>query len=305
MSNVFQIVPLQKQSFLQKLLKQHPEDNAIIELNNLLATKQVKEISKTDLSKLSSKYKVNLLKFFPRNIEEFYAVYLNHYLKDKILSKEESENLTHLKLILGLNDQAVKKLHDEIAGLVYKKSIEEAIADGRLDEKEKEFLEKLKSEVQLDESIAKKISEETRGKFIKDYLEKAISDKLLSPKEEEELSLIAKSLNVEIATDKKTQQYLDKLKVFWAIENKELPAIDVDVNLQKNEICYYEDFVEWHEERRGYWTQIDSGNLYLTNKRVLFMGESKNTNIRLEKILSVTIHSDGVEIDKDIVLPFL
>jgi hypothetical protein len=134
---------------------------------------------------------------------------------------------------------------------------------------------------------------------VKNYLDRAISDEKLSPEEEKEFYAISSSLNVEIKMDKKNKDHLEKLKLFWIIENGVLPVLEIDINLQKNEQCYFESYVDWYEERRHNWTLIDSGNVYLTNKRVLFMGNSKNTNIRFEKILSCTIRPDGVEIDKD------
>ena len=44
---------------------------------------------------------------------------------------------------------------------------------------------------------------------------------------------------------------------------------------------------------------IDSGTAYLTNKRVIFMGEKGNKTIRLPKILDYEIYSNGVTIQKD------
>lgn len=44
---------------------------------------------------------------------------------------------------------------------------------------------------------------------------------------------------------------------------------------------------------------LDSGTLYLTNKRIIFLGHKKNSNIKLDKILSVTPYSNGIEVVKD------
>ncbi|MFN3385343.1 MAG: hypothetical protein ACK42Y_02010 [Candidatus Thermochlorobacter sp.] len=46
-------------------------------------------------------------------------------------------------------------------------------------------------------------------------------------------------------------------------------------------------------------TYIDSGKLYLTNKRVIFMGAIRNFTIRMERILAFTPYSDGIKIEKD------
>src|SRR5690606_40389673 len=44
---------------------------------------------------------------------------------------------------------------------------------------------------------------------------------------------------------------------------------------------------------------IDTGQLYITNKRVIFLGRNRNTNVRLNRILDFTIYTDGIELVKD------
>ena len=44
---------------------------------------------------------------------------------------------------------------------------------------------------------------------------------------------------------------------------------------------------------------IDSGEVFFTNKRIIFMGSHGNKNIPLTKILDITPFSNGIEIGKD------
>jgi hypothetical protein len=44
---------------------------------------------------------------------------------------------------------------------------------------------------------------------------------------------------------------------------------------------------------------IDTGTLYLTNKRIIFAGDKKTSNIKIDKILELTPYSDGVAIRKE------
>ena len=43
---------------------------------------------------------------------------------------------------------------------------------------------------------------------------------------------------------------------------------------------------------------IDSGRVFITNKRIIFLGNKKNSNIPINKILSINPYSDGVGIEK-------
>ena len=122
--------------------------------------------------------------------------------------------------------------------------------------------------------------------------------------------------------------------MYWALENLPLPTIQSDIAIQKSEVLHFKIAnVNWYELRSvrqrvsysGYSTSfkvakgfylrsgsyrpqsysvdtmklIDTGTIYLTNKRIIFTGNKKNSNIRIDKILDFTPYSDGVEIGKE------
>ncbi|MBN8861260.1 MAG: hypothetical protein J0H29_22910 [Sphingobacteriales bacterium] len=332
--NLYQQRPLSDTSFFQKLFKQVPQENAVIELNNLLAAKPVLNISQRDIEAIEGKYRLNLRKEFKLNLEEFYAVYLNHCLADKVINDDELKELNHLKQVLYLDDKTIDKLHTKLGEIIYKKSFREAVADGRLTKAEEDFLAKLETTLRLPKQLADKISSETRTAFVENYVAQMVADQRLSPAEEQELQAIACSLNVNIQLNDQTKEQLGKLKLYWALENLDLPVIQPDIAIQKSEVCHVKiSNVNWHELRSvrqrvsysGYSTSfklakgfylrsgsyqpqsysvdtmklIDTGTLYLTNKRIIFTGMKKNANIRIDKILDFTPHTDGVAIGRE------
>jgi uncharacterized tellurite resistance protein B-like protein len=332
--NLYQVKALSGLSFLQKLFKQFPQENAVIELNNLLATKDLLYITSKDVDEIENRYKLNLIKEFKLNLEEFYAVYLNHCLADKILTDHELNELNHLKHILHLDDKTISKLHTKIGEIVYSKSFQDAIADGRLTPDEEQFLNRLADTLELPKEIADKISAEARTAFVQNYVTHIIADQRMSPAEEEELGVLSRSLNVTLKFNEQTKEQLRKLKLYWAIENMDLPVIHPDIAIQKSEICHaIIQRVNWYELRsvrqrtsysgysasfriaKGFYLHsgtrssqsysvdamklIDTGTLYLTNKRIIFAGTKKNSTIRIDKILNFTPYTDGVEIGKE------
>ncbi|WP_315822390.1 hypothetical protein [Paraflavitalea speifideaquila] len=72
-------------------------------------------------------------------MEEFYTVYLNYCLTDKVLNTQEIEELNHLKQVLGLDNKTINKLHTKLGEVIYRKSFQETIADGRLTKGEQDF----------------------------------------------------------------------------------------------------------------------------------------------------------------------
>ena len=52
-------------------------------------------------------------------------------------------------------------------------------------------------------------------------------------------------------------------------------------------------------ETKDQLTQIDSGTAIFTDQRVIFNGEYKNVNFKLNKVLDIKEYSNGIQIGKD------
>ena len=334
MDNIFKVQELDQPSFFQKLFKKLPKANSVTEINNLLATKPIREIQLEEVDSIASKYKVNLKnKEFSSQLKELYQRYLKKCLEDRIFQEGEVQELNVLKQLFLLTDKDVAELHNQIASEIYKMTFDEAIQDGSLDNNERQLLEKVQINLKLPDDLVKKISEESRTQLMNLKMKQATEDKRISPTEWKELETIAKNLNITLPSDSATKADLDRMKLYWAIENGELPVQSIWINLQAGERCYYNTQVEWYENRtvtqrvnysgpsyrvkimKGVYyrwgssnvqriTQdvlklIDTGTVYITNKRIIFTGQRKNSNIPLKKVLSITPYSDGVGIDKD------
>jgi hypothetical protein len=333
MNNLYKIEALKESNFFQRLFKIILRKNAFIEVNNLLAQKSLKDIRFEEITAIATKYKVDLRKRFIDRFKDMYHQYLKYCLSDDIITNQEIAYLNHLKILLLLSDSEVEELHSQVAGEIYGKFYNDAISDGKLDESEKEFLEKLKMNLRLSADVDEKISKESRQQFLQMQFNKIVADGRISPDEWEELTAISKNIDEDIIMDEETKAKVEKLKLYWIIENGELPIEDVDINLQKNEFCYFTGYSDWLENRmvtkrinyggpvlrfkimKGVYyragsvqvqritseqlVKIDSGTVYVTNKRLIFVGHIKNTSIPISKILSVTPYSDGVGIEKD------
>ncbi|MBO9586389.1 MAG: hypothetical protein J7574_19670 [Flavobacterium sp.] len=327
-NNVFQEVPLVQVSFFQRIFKQLPVENSVIELNNLLASYPINQISKDLIYEIEERYQISLKDEFKLNLEEFYAVYLNHCLDDGILCDSDFDNLNNLKSILSLSEESIGKLNKDIGVIVYKKFFDKSISNGRLVKKEEILLEKIEKDLKLPKSLVNKICRDGKQNFMQNYLENIIHKLDFSPSLQQEVLETGERLNIDLNFNKEINKQLERLRIYWKLENLPLETIKCDIQIQKSEECYFKiDAVEWHELKNYkhkpinynsdtkkikrfflnpqknnnavYTKYIDSGSLYLTNKRVIFIGSNKNLNIRFEKILRLTPQSDGIEIDKE------
>ena len=326
---------LKKPNLIQRLFGKIPMENGMIEINNLFATYQtdIEKISLDNIIEIAEKYKINLKKKFKANRLELFSKYLHHCLIDSKLEDSELIALKHVKDIMLLSDKETQELLKVETEKLYSQHVKEAVSDGRLEEFEKENLEKLKKDLLISEEIANKIYESNAKQILQNFIDGVISDGRLSPDEETEINEIAKSLNIDLKIDDKSKEVLDRYKLYWQIENGELPTIVTDINIQKSENLHFKASVKWLEQRKvtkrvnyggptarikiakgvyyrmgsvgvqrvseDVWQTIDSGQLYLTNKRLIFMGGKGNKTIQLNKILDVTPYKNGVDIQKE------
>lgn len=324
--SVFQTIPLKPQSFIQRIFRQQVEENAVIAVNNLLAIREIEDVHPNDLIAIDAHYGAHVLSDFALNLEEFYAAYLNHCLKDRRLDLKELAELRHLKKLFGLSDQVIDHLHQRIGGAVYQQTFEEAVADGKLTNDEKAFLQELEDTLRLPKTLSEKISGEVRTGLIREKLSAVSEDHRLSPEEEKELRAISNSLGIPLSHNSVSSRQLQRMKLFWALENLDLPLAASNVMLQKGEICHCKtDSVQWkkvsgrnwsvpHSARRlfdgseisasaaygsRYLEPVDKGIVYLTNKRLIFEGIGNKTSIKLGKIVRLKAYTDALEIVRE------
>jgi len=342
MNTPFVEAPLQEFKTKFKLFGKKPNPNAIVKLNNLLASKAVLDVTIKDVQSIVFEYRVNLKRNFPDDIRGFYQTYFEHCLDDKFLSDEEVKELIHLKRILTLNDKDVEIIHNKVAGRIYQKAVDDALEDNVLEPEEKAFLESLQKDLRLKSTVADKIYTDSASTILNNLIDEALEDVLLTPEEEMEISELAGKLHIDYTTDKHTSQELEKYKLFWQIENGDLPVLQLNYELQEEEVCHFKMTVNWMEEdavvsegmrssaemnekiasgiywktadlgsyelASDQWKMPEQGTILITNKRVVFFAENNFfTEIPLEYISDFIAYNNGVElyINKDALHPFI
>jgi len=332
MKNLCDIKDPVKPNGWQRLFNITPKENAFVEINNLFASKPIKEIKPMEIEEISMKYNVNLRKRFREKFKELYRQFLLQNSSDHILTDQEVIIQNYLKKLLLLTENEADEILSEIGSEIYRNKFIEVISNGKLEKSEEEFLDNLQNSLRLSANDAEKIRNESRQKYMQELLDKTTEDGLISPDEWQELNNTAKNLDVTINYDIETKAKIEKLKLYWHIEKGELPVVNVSINLQREEKCYFASKADLLENRtvthrvnyggptarikimKGIYyragslgvqritsdqiLQADTGDIYLTNKRLIFVGRKKNLTIPYSKILSVNPYYDGVSIDK-------
>lgn len=307
--------------------------NALIELNNALAkAASVRDVRLETIDALNRKYRIEIDRKFHSQLAEMYHAFLRACLADRTFTQEEIDDIWHLKALFGISDIEHEKMYEVEALAAYATDLRAALKDSKFTEQEKSALERLSAYLRIPESLRRATFDGIAKAVVQQKATEITADNQLSPQEEAEFLTLCRSLGVDPAI-KTSNVDLDQMRLLWRLNNAPLQPLAVHLHLQRDEECYHCVNVNWYEPRRitrrisyggpslrikimkgVYWntgsygvqrhtedvlTHIDSGTLYLTNKRVLFDGAVKNNTIRLSKILDITPYSDGIGIEKD------
>lgn len=338
-NTAFAVKKFKQPSLLKNLLGIQPKENALIAINNLLATANLATITSKDIQSIACDYGVDLRKSFLPELHAIYREFLLHCLTDTNLSQQELEELRSLKMALSLTDEEVRKINQELTGGIYRMEVEKALRDRRLTEEEKSYLREMQLNLKISDALAEKIYQETSGELLQKYMSEALADNLLTEKEEEELEEIKRSLEIELTLEGSARANYEKAKLFWQIENGKLPKLVTDLLLDSEEYCHYYTNAEWLEQkiskklRESYlmrlsagndsrwrmenremkpelediWATMDNGKVYITNNKVILSGHEGERRIPLTQILGFTSFKNGINVatsEKNIFIQF-
>lgn len=158
------------------------------------------------------------------------------------------------------------------------------------------------------------------------------SDQYLDSEEEHILEKLKSQLSLSDDDVSHSLPELMRLKKLTALKDGNLPVLETNIILQKNELCHYEITADLIEEKsrtryiggsQGVSIRImkgvsyrvggfkgdrivdtfnavtDSGSLYVTNKRVIFAGNKKNVTYPINKIVNIKRFSDAIQFQKE------
>lgn len=319
---------LGRASLFQRLLRRKPKENAYREVSNLLANTPIKDLPVDSISSILASYRIDPLAEQER-LKTLYSTVLAHFANDAELTDDEVEDLRRLRQILGLADRDVL----ESSKSVFREAVKGALNDGRVSDDERTRLATLAGKLCLSETIARSLYEVDAATLLKRAYDKALQDRRLSPDEEKELEAIRKNLGVEVEMSSDSQAALAHFRLLWRIDQGDLPQIQAAVLLKRGEICHIQGEATHKEIRtvtrsiryagptaririmkglsyrvgqvsvqrisEDVMKDLDSGTLYLTNKRLLFDGLAKSTTIPLSKVIDFEVFSDGLKIEKE------
>jgi len=329
----FKASELIKDNPLDKLFKTNKKENTLIEIKNYLAFTDLENVKNSEINKIIEKNNIKVDSII-KELEGFFEDFVSDTFQFLDLNTIEISNIKNFAVALGLNFDDLKDIVNKFSKDRFCTEIKPVINNGKsIHENEKELLS-IKERLSISDDDFKKILDETRIKIAQDAFKEATRDGEYSPEGETRLQELYTNLDITPDYDAIASEVMEKGRLLWKIKNENLPVIKPDINLASSEICHYTTLTDYYEYKtvtskigyfgpalrlkivKGFYykagiynikrsteeklTKIDSGKIYITNKRIILIGTNKTINIRLNKILDIELFSNGMKIIKDV-----
>ncbi len=234
--NGLQLIDLTDATFMDKVLRREPRENAFVEINNLLACVPIFGLDRETINRSLEKYGISQDESRSRLLN-FYSIVLKHFLGNEDLDKSQVERLHHLKYIFTLNDNEISSIHRNCVQPIYRMQVRRLIADGQLTEDEKAKLHDFAERLYIPKDYAKQIYSDEASAFLHSVLKKSLADGMLSDDEERELYRIAKNLQVELKFSETAEKNLERFRYLWRLYKGDIPKMRTPTGFNKGENC--------------------------------------------------------------------
>ncbi|WP_433863039.1 hypothetical protein [Sphingobacterium thalpophilum] len=298
---IFEKRPLRKRSFLQRFFKQDPDENCVIEINNLFTKKAIESVSILDMELIVSRYGISVFKSFGLNMEEFYITYINECCKNGIVSQLELDNIRHLKSLLQISDSTANFYRTKLGTLVIDREYVKFLKNQASDGSEINHFDQLVEFFALPKDVLNGIKHKRNEQYIDSLVRPFVGKKRISINALTELEDALERRN--IACSDATKRMLNKYLSYWKLESKDLEQWGTNLQIPRSEICLYEeDNIRWFELRseRGHsrYKLIKVGSLVMTNKRIYLISSDSVSKLDYTQISGIVALSDHVLIQK-------
>lgn len=220
-----------------------------------------------------------------RGAKNEYQEALQKFLADGKLDDDEKKQLEALATEHGLSKDDLRDAHKRGASLAFKT----IGSDSRITEEEKKDLEALMSYFDLSQSDFD-FNQATFNKF---YSLALIDKGILPTPQHSGLNVIFKKDEVVhwlcSATLKKQKRITERMNY---------SGLTGSIKIMKG-VRYRVGSIALAPQTREVMVDEDTGNFWLTNQRIGFLGSRKNFTLPYSKILSFEVYKDGISIHKE------
>jgi stage V sporulation protein K len=304
----------QKQpSFFAKLFGGEPKREALADLaDTLCEVATVQELPRNLLDQIGAKHQINVRDHCLDELKTLYREAVAYYLTDDCLSDEERADLAHLRTVLKLEDSEATSVHEGVARASYKTAVEAVLRDGVLMQEEQQRIKMLASDLGLSEMTAREVLVAEGIAVLRARMNEVVADSRVTPDEEQSIQVLAEALGISLDQESAlidVKTLFDAGRRRWSVEHGPITPVSSPLMLQSGEICVDSVHCSLAEKKQAtisrkygvktdVMNRVDDGTLYLTNKRLVFVGGRKSITVKLDSMAGGTQYTDGLSISR-------
>lgn len=304
--------------------------------DKLTAAQQECQLTVADIEQINQATQSNLYRRCRKDLEAWYLLMVQAYLEDHLFTSQEKTNLNNLMYSLGMIQERAYEIQKEVFLEYYKKAFQSILnGPGEFAEK-REQIRTLAGSIPLPDTVMDSLNTIIWGevlmqeiKFLGETLD---GELIISPDNVKQYNQVAVDLDLHLANYPAVQAAFNRAQKYYTLLKGQLTPIECNLELG-SEICYWMQPVgllmvkrtvvrrnyggfsssikifgslryrvgsfDVQRETKDQLTKIDSGTAIFTDQRVIFNGEYKNINFKLNKILDIKEYNNGIEIGKD------
>lgn len=290
-------------SAIERLIGAKRPELARQALKHLFSTTPLSEIVPSQIERILESYGLKDGNVSHVSRDLWHAAFQS-FLADGRLDEREQQYLLRLRILLNIGEDIVIAVEQGLTGARLESAMREATADGELTDAEFQELRELAADLALDPRRLDVKVRDARRLLIPAYVANILSDGVASP---EELAELDRRLTEAGATlDPGLRSQVEAASSRWKLSFAPLPSVTLPIALEPGETGFLQVATTWSEMRKrrsggqssDELVAIESGILYITNRRALFRGTAKSSELPFEGISGFKTFLDALRVDK-------
>jgi hypothetical protein len=203
----------------------------------------------------------------------------------------------------------------------------ELVEKGKFTEADLQELTSMAVDLKLNQSDVEELQQQQMHKEFEPIRQRILSALMLTDEDDQSIRQLERKYGIKLSLEACTETL--RASYIMATNGRLPPPIQTGLMLNDSEEVYHRVSTTWHQTRvnnysfagpsisipiikgvryrvasydfarREAMTPLSSGMLYITSKRLLFAGESRDTSINLSRIVNIQIFKDALEIQKN------
>ena len=295
---------LEKSSLSNRFWGSEPRHNYFARAKNLVLRGG---IDKSMIAQIDKDYGGNLAEDFKHQWRELLKEISYWLAVDGKIDGDERQFLREYVTVFAIPKVVAERTYREGDRRAYFELIGQFFADGRMTDNEVERLHSLAKALGLSNTEKQTAIEEQASALLQAQLNEILEDGMISDQEWELFERTQKNLRIGVQIGEGDRLAIESARERWRARFGDIHPIELltPYRLKTNEKPYFQGLAHWYEARSVKGTQvlklIASGELVLTDERVLFRGDNgDNKALAWESIHAVSDYGrNRFELEKE------